>query len=119
MLADVLKQLRALPYSDMIELAKALEEHLDGAKGPPVNCIADALAEVAKSPIQQSELTDADHKLLQQIFSRRRSISIKAMNGGFQIDLQSLNGNVMTQDLRVGITQLIDTIVAARALKGG
>ncbi len=118
MLADVLKQLRVLPYSDMMKLAEELREQLK-VGNPTAASLAEALAKTAEAPIQQSELTDADHKLLQSIFSRRRSISIKAINGGYQIELQTLQGNVLSSDLRVGITQLIDTIVAAKALKGG
>jgi hypothetical protein len=118
MLADVLKSLRLLPFQDMMELAKALEGAMT-TRSPTAFTIAGALAMVAEQPIQQSEVTTSDHRMLQDIFARRRSISVKSGNGVFEIELQTLHTHVVHADLRVGLSQAIDTIAAARALKGG
>lgn len=116
MIADVLKQIRLLPYQDMMAVARELNCALPG--NVPVQTIADALAEIAHVKVDDSAQTTAEQKLLHQIFARRRSISIKSVRGVFQIELQTLNGAVIHKDLQVGLQQLIDTVVTAQALRG-
>lgn len=119
MLADVLDKLRVLPYADMMELAKAIEGEFLSTGRPNTTQIAGALAKVASKHVPQSELSTADHKLLLDIFSRRRSISVKSGNGAFELEVQTLHARVLHTDVRAGLSQIIDTVAAARALKGG
>lgn len=121
MIADFLKQLRALPYADMMIVARELKAmlpvvgHIDNLAP---NDIAGALSRLASMPLEDAPNTTAEHKMLRQIFGRRRSISIRECNGGFELQLQTLNATVLHKDLKVGLGQLVDTVVAARALKG-
>lgn len=118
MLADLMKQIRLLPYPDMMLLADALEKELRVHPKPSASQYAESLAKVATRQIESAEIVRADHKLLIEMFGRRRSISIKSGNGAFEIELQTLHARVVSQDLRGGLNQLVDTVVAARALRG-
>lgn len=119
MLADVLKQLRMLPYEDMKNLAIELRNAMAG-KAPQLNelIIADGLASVSKLEIADGIISTSDQKIMRELFRQRRSMSIKELNGGFQIELQTLHVSVLHRDLKIGVHQAIDTAVAARALRG-
>jgi hypothetical protein len=118
MLAELLKKLQLLPYPDMMVLAKALEDEFKGLNKPTAVTIAQSLAKVSVQNLPSAEVTRTDHQLLLDLFSRRRSISVKAMNGGFDLELQTLHAHVPSRDLRDGLIQIVDTVVAARALRG-
>jgi hypothetical protein len=123
-IADFVRQLRVLPYADMMVVARALTQTLSdqqkasGTKVIDPMHVAEALLQLSKMKIEDSPNTTQEHKIAQDIFTRRRSISIKAVNGGFQFDLSTCNASVMNKDLKTGLGQLIDTIVTAQALRG-
>lgn len=124
MIADFVRQLRVLPYADMMVVARALTQTLSdqqkasGTKVIDPMHVAEALLQLSKMKIEDSPNTTQEHKIAQDIFARRRSISIKAVNGGYQFDLSTCNASVMNKDLKTGLSQLIDTIVTAQALRG-
>jgi hypothetical protein len=123
-IADFVRQLRVLPYADMMVVARALTQTLSdqqkasGTKVIDPMHIAEAMLQLSKLKIEDSPNTTAENEILQSIFSRRRAVSIKAINGGYQIDLTTCNAKVMATDVKTGLGQLIDTIVTAQALRG-
>jgi hypothetical protein len=121
MIADFLKQLRTLPYADMMLVAKQLSEILNRQAKLNVSSqlMAASLAEMSGMPIEDSLSTREENKILRELFRVKRTLTVKEFNGGFKIDLPTLHGNMMHKDLRQGISQMLDTMVAARSLTGG
>lgn len=122
MIADFLKQLRQLPYQDMMLVAAELEKIIaerPEADWPQAVVLAEALAQLSRMPVEDSLSTQQENKILRVMFRAKRTIAIKEFNGGFNITLDTLRGHTMHKDLKVGINQMLDTLVAARALTGG
>ncbi len=117
MLADFLKELRKLPYSDMMQVAKALSEEMDNVYS--ANKIADDLATVSQMKIADSGSTQVDQKIVRKLFGRKRSISIRPDGAGYRVSVPTLNVNTSHTDLRSALTHVIDIAVTAEALKGG
>lgn len=118
MIADFLKQLRQLPYQDMMIVAQELTRELEKHGAEDTSDVAAALSAVAGMKLEDSMSTQQEHKILRELFSRKRSISVKEHNGGFTIQLDTLRGHMMHKDLKQGISLMLDTLVAAQALKG-
>jgi hypothetical protein len=119
MIADFIKQLRQLPYADMMKVAGELSLVLNrGQKNTrAVQEIAAALSELSTMHIDDSVSTQQENKILREMFRTKRTISIKEFNGGFNIELSTLRGHMMHKDLKQGLGQMLDTLVAARALE--
>ena len=119
MISDFIKQLRALPYADMMQVASQLSLVLNRRENPlhSVQDVAAALSELSTMHVDDSVVTQQENKLLRELFRTRRSITVKEFNGGFNIELSTLRGHVMHKDLKVGLSQMLDTLVAAQALK--
>jgi hypothetical protein len=117
MLADFLKELKKLPYSDMMQVARVLHERMDGVYS--VNKIADDLATVAQMPVADSSSTQVDTKIVRKLFGRKRSISLRMDGSGFKASIPTLQVSTSHTDLRTALTHLIDIAVTAEAMKSG
>jgi hypothetical protein len=119
MIEDFTKRLRALPYADMVKVASTLHEILRRRSGVDINAtaLANALAELGASHVPDSIESQQENKILREMFRSKRTIAIKEFNGGFNIELSTLRGHVMHKDLKQGLIQMLDTLVAAQALK--
>jgi hypothetical protein len=118
----LLQQIRTCPYSDMMliarELAKRLEEHkrdkLDAA------VLAEAMNSLTDIKLPHIDAgSKQENEILQRVFKSQRSIKVTRLPGGYRLDISGSNGaTVQNADLKVGLTQLIDTLLVAHALIG-
>lgn len=122
-IAEISKQLRQLPYSDMKELARALAEkfeairHLDGSV-PIDRIMAEALEEVGKIRIESADTTKEDSRMLATIFKRKRQISVDRVATGWKVAIPTLGISALGLDLRATIADLLDQAVVSRILLG-
>jgi hypothetical protein len=125
MIADFIRQLRLLPYNDMMVVAKELNgmlakmSHGKREEIPRLDAVtlADALGQLSTLKLADSPDTTQEAKLLREIFTRRRAVSIKADGPAYTIQIESLGASVMHSDLKIGLQQLLDTVVTAHALR--
>lgn len=119
-LRHVIKELRNLTYAEMMELAQRMVREID-ARSSDSESPANTLAEIiSKLNIVSPELSDIEKnevKFLQEIFVRRRSITVK-FDKGFSMSCETLPGGaVVGTDLRVMFNQLLDQLVTMHALQ--
>ena len=120
-LRHVVQELRNLTYNEMMELAQRIAREIDARiraadQETPGNVLAEI---ISKLNIVSPELTDLEKheaKYIQEIFSRRRAITIKH-DKGFSMTCESLPGGaVVGTDLRKMFNQLMDQLVTMHAL---
>lgn len=119
-LRHVIQELRNLTYNEMMELAQALakqvEAKLDG-DAQPLNVLAEVLAKLNIVSPELSDIEKNEAKFLQEIFARRRAITIKH-DKGFSMTCETLPGGaVVGTDLRKMFNQLMDQLVTMHALQ--
>lgn len=125
MISDFLKQLRNMPYTDMMLIANELGKHI-AVKGSQRD-IADALAALATTQLpDRSDISKIEQDALRKVFGRDRAIKVRRMNGagtpgkvGWHVEITGPYGaTVYNTDLKTALDNLLDTAAAAAALKG-
>jgi hypothetical protein len=122
MITDFLKQLRNMPYTDMVLIASELGKHIQ-VKGSTRD-IADGLAALAATPLpDRSDISKAEQEALRKVFGRDRTIKVRKLNNngkhGWHVEVTGPHGaSVVNTDLKTALDQLLDTVAAAAALKG-
>jgi hypothetical protein len=119
---NLTRQLRALPFCDMMQVAEELRERLM-AQAPqdgfvqPVN-LAKILSQLSTTDISLSEGTQADEKVLKRIFSRKRTFSISRQGtAGWDMFCSTLPGsNVLGTELRPMFGLMLDQIITFHEL---
>lgn len=118
MLQTLLKNLDAMPYSEMMVLARYLEKQMPGCNLTS-ELVASVLSE-AKAGLSENKTEQQEQKILLQVFSRKRTINIKKFNTGYAIEVPTLPGSTVTgTDLRAMLGQMLDQIVTVEVLGGG
>lgn len=121
-LQTVVKQLRELPYADMLMLADVLSAQLHTKDIGVLNgrTVADSLSEVANSKIEieTSELSKQEERILQSIFRVKRQIIPQRQKGGWTLCVPTLGGGaqVAGQELRPLWNQMLDQIITLHIL---
>lgn len=120
----LIKQLRQLPYADMMELAEVVREqlvkrHADaGISVIGQRSIADVLSAIQIGSVPQSEVTTAEQRILREIFTRKRQVTINKQGAGYAMEILTVPGSqVLGTDLRVIFPQMLDQITTLSALK--
>ena len=121
---NLIRQMRQLPYADMMELAKAVHERLEaqGAStlGVERTLIADVLSSIEVGSVPTSELTTEEQAVLRKVFNRKRTVTIAQLPTGFRMECSTLQGSgVLGTDLRVMWSNMLDQIVTLESLKEG
>lgn len=120
MIETVAKNLRAMPFNEMMDLARYISERLHvHSTGRPASpeLIAEILSHISAPP---SEAAQKETKILLQAFTRQRTINIKKFNTGYAIEVKTLPGSTVTgTDLRVMFGQMLDQIVTMELMGGG
>lgn len=120
-LDNLIKQLKQLPYADMCQLAKTINEQLEercgGLNLTFVN-IADVLAGLKPGIVKQSEMTTLEQKIIREIFNRKRSIAVSQHGSGYEMEISTVPGSLVHGlDLRVMFPQMLDQITTLSAMK--
>lgn len=115
----LMRTLRALPYEDMINVAKALASKLGDGRADATMRIADALATLPKAHIDESALHAAENKALREMLGRSRGFDIKvrALPKGWSVSCDGFrSAGVQSPELRDAITQLLDQEITTQIM---
>lgn len=119
MIETIAKNLRAMPYNEMMDLAKQIHKGLTavGAKSCSPELLAGILSHISAPPSASAE---KEAKILLQAFTRKRQVNIKKFNTGYAIEVPTLPGSTVTgTDLRVMFGQMLDQIITMELMGGG
>ena len=118
---NLTKQLRALPFLDMMQVAEELRARLV-AQAPkdgfvePAN-LARVLAQLDTTDITLSEMTQAEEKILRRIFARKRTVSIQRQGQGWEMSCSTLPGSqVLGTELRPMFQLMLDQVITMHEL---
>lgn len=112
---DTLKiALRQLSYTDMkalsVELSAALQKQSSTTDG-----IAEALLSL---PVSVEKPESMEEPYFRKAFSRTRTLSIRQLPGGWEVECSSINGATAAHpSLRETVSRVLDTIVGLKALE--
>lgn len=118
---QLMKQIRALSYQDMMLVADELSKVLAAKQLDKLNghMIATALLGLTLVPPDSSDQTKRDELLLGKIFSRKRQINVTRHTTGWELQVPSLPASqVIGTELRVMFPMLLDQLVTMHVLQG-
>ncbi len=104
-------RLANLPYREMKELARDVAS---GLQLHEPNVIADVLAELAGK--EDTEFALKEQTMLHAMFTRKKQIVVLPYESGFKISVPAQNIDVYCDDVRDGISQVLDNLVAIRCM---
>jgi hypothetical protein len=117
MIETVTKNIAAMPYSEMMILAKYLAQNLLASKNSP-EFIAEVLSR-ARADLGDQKLYAQENKILMKAFARKRQVNVKSLSSGYAIEVPSLPGSTVTgTDLRAMFGQMLDQVVTMEVLRG-
>lgn len=117
----VMKHIRALPYHEMQELSKHIEAELRRSRNEKEtgDILANVLSRAAVG-FDPTSITDAvkqEEKLFRLAFSRKRAISVKSQQNGWEVRCDTLPGSqIIGTQLRPLFPQMLDQILTLEAL---
>lgn len=117
-LQNLTKQVRNLPFSDMLEVAKNLTEELQKHSEADIDAflVAQALIAAVSGPMTVSDMTAQEEKIFRKIFSRKRALTV-SYDGCWKVDLSTISGvNAQGTELRATMSQLLDSAVTIHIL---
>ena len=104
-------KLANLPYREMVEFSKELCSEIgfdDKAK------FSDALSGMAAK--EDTEFAKKEQKMLHSLFTRKKQIVVQPFEKGFKISVPAQNIDIYCDDVRDGISQALDNLVAIRCM---
>ena len=109
-------ELAMLPYREMRELGKDISSLLEVNHLHTVPC--ETLSEVMSGlvDVPASQEADAERDILAKCFNRKRAFTIQPYENGFKISAASLDSVIYAYNIREGISQMLDQIVAVEVL---
>jgi len=106
--------LSALPYREMLELSKEVNEGLRPYGDPDTTAVAAVLSGLADT--EDTQATKDERTILHSMFTRKKQITIQPFDNGFKIDIPAQSITIYTDDLRDGVSQALDNLVALKVL---
>lgn len=103
-----------LPYREMRELSKEINEELRQYGDPDTAAVAEVLSGLAGN--EDTQTAKNEQSALHAMFPRKKNITVQPFDGGFQVSVSAQSIVVYTDDVRDGISQALDQLVALRAL---
>lgn len=100
-----------LPYREMKELSKDIVMELTFGE---VDMIAECLAGLAEK--EDTEFAKKEQAMLHTMFTRKKQIVILPYENGFKVSVPAQNIDVYCDDVRDGISQALDNLVAIRCM---
>lgn len=116
----LMKQIRMLPYNDMIVVASEVAKSLQAKRTEKIDAhmMATALLALSVAPPELSEQSKREEQVLGKIFSRKRTINVSRHNSGWTIEVPSLPASqVIGTELRVMLPMLLDQIITMHVLQ--
>lgn len=115
-LRSVTRDMRTLPYPDMMRLAEELVRLL-GARGSNSAQVADVLNKLAHMEFEEGAATQ-ELTVLRKVFTRKTSITIQRMGNGFGASISAMSVSAQHTDPRVAVANCIESAMITHALKG-
>lgn len=115
----LIRQIRALPYNDMMMVANELRDRIDELTHHKIEAgvLADILSRLQAGTVKPSDATLQEEKILREIFSRKRQITVSRKGNGWEIDVPSLLGaQVLGTELRPMFQMQLDQIITMHVL---
>jgi len=106
--------LSTLPYREMLELSKDVNEGLRAYGDPDTTAVADVLSNLADQ--EDTQMATNEQAALHAMFTRKKQVTVQPYDGGFKIEIPAQGISIYTDDVRDGISQALDHLVALRAL---
>ena len=115
----LIRQIRALPYNDMMMVANELRDRIDELTHHKIEAVvlADILSRLQAGQIAPSDATLQEEKILREVFSRKRQITVSRKGNGWEIDVPTLPGaQVFGTKLRPMFSMQLDQIITMHVL---
>lgn len=106
-------RLAVLPYREMKELAREVAREWDSANVTEEE-LADVLSSLAGK--EDSEFANREQAMLHSMFTRKKNIQILPYENGFKVSVPAQNIDVYCDNVRDGISQALDNLVAIRCM---
>ena len=107
-------ELAMLPYREMRELGKDISFSLEIEHAVPAEILSEVMSGLVDAPASQE--ADAERDILAKCFNRKRLFTIQPYENGFKIAAASLDSVIYAYNIREGISQMLDQIVAVEVL---
>lgn len=104
-------KLANLPYREMVELSKEL--HAEIGFGDPEKIAVSLTGMAGKA---DTEFAKKEQAMLHTMFTRKKQIVILPYENGFKVSVPAQNIDVYCDDVRDGISQALDNLVAIRCM---
>jgi hypothetical protein len=118
-IAAVIKQIRALPYADMMMVAHELRSRIGDLTQQKIEAVvlADILSRMQVGDIPLSEQSQQEEEVLRNIFRRKLSLTIQREGAGWNIEVPTIAGTqVLGTELRPMFNQLLDQAITLHVL---
>ncbi len=99
--------LAQLPFREMVELSRQVAPEAPGK-------MALVLSGLAQE--EDTEYVLKERAMLDSMFTRKKQITIQPHSSGFAVSIPAQNITVYTDDIRDGISQALDNLVALKAM---
>lgn len=106
--------LSTLPYREMLELSKEVNEGLRPYGDPDTTAVAGVLSGLGSN--EDTQAAKDEQAILHSMFLRKKQITIQPFDSGFKIDVPAQGITIYTDDVRDGISQALDNLVALKVL---
>lgn len=107
-------RLAQLPFREMRELSKQIVASL---KEQPLGEDRMALALSGLAALDDTEAVVKEQKLLHSMFQRKKQITIQPYENGYKISVPAQNIDVYSDDIRDGISQVLDNLVVMKVME--
>lgn len=104
-------KLALLPWREMTELSKELAKELNIDN--PEDIAASLVGMAGK---EDTEFAKKEQTMLHTMFTRKKQIVILPYENGFKVSVPAQNIDVYCDDVRDGISQALDNLVAIRCM---
>ena len=104
-----------MPYTELMTLAKELSDAInEGSVQHDRTSMADILVSLPDSCEEETR----DNIILTQFFSRKKQLTIQPHGDAFKITCPTVEGAIVfSEDIRAGLSQLLDTLTVLQALE--
>lgn len=113
------KQMRNLPFSDMVKLAENMRLEIEKRKGDDLDAyvVAHALLNACDGPQTLSDMTENEERVFARVFSRKRQITVQRDGSTWKLDFPTMRGaQCLGTELRATLGQLLDTVATIHIL---
>jgi hypothetical protein len=118
--SKLIREIRALPFSDMMLVAEELRDRIHGLTQHHIEAIvlAEILSRLQEGALPSEKQQSAEEeKVLRQIFNMKRSLNIQKWGLGWSIEVPTVAGSsVVGPELRPLFPMMLDQIITLHVL---